>query len=187
MLLTKSCNIDNLLKVEAHEKVVVSWSLNTDNIVSQYELGTASVDERLHAAKLCQEHGYRIRFRIDPGIIYSNWQEGYCDLISKVFSLTKPENITIGMLRLLSGHLTFAAKAYGSRAKKLCNNNLTKGASDGKLRYDVKERIKFYNFLIDAIRNVDKKVSISLCRETPEVWQLFKNRCESKKCNCLVW
>jgi len=187
MLLTKSNNIDNLLSVEPNEHTIVSWSLNPQCIIEQYELGTASLGERIKSAKLCQEHGWRIRFRIDPGILHSDWQAGYADLIRKTLTVTKPENITLGMLRLLPGHLRLAMDAYGNRSRRLCDHKFVKGATDGKLRYPPKERINFYSFLIDMIRSFDKTVSISLCRETHEIWNIFKDRCEPKKCNCVVW
>ena len=187
MLLTKSNNIDNLLAVEPNEHTIVSWSLNAQQIIEQYELGTASLSERIKAAKLCQNKGWRIRFRIDPGILYPDWQAGYVDLIQKMLTDTRPENITLGMLRLLPGHFRLAAEAYGNRARKLYDHKFVKGASDGKLRYPPTQRIKFYTFLIDTIRSFDKNVSISLCRETHEIWNIFKDRCELKKFNCVVW
>lgn len=187
MLLTKSCNIENLLAVEPNDQTVISWSLNSRYAVETFEMGTASLDERIKAAKLCQEHGYRIRFRIDPGILYSNWQAEYADLIRKTLTVTAPENITLGMLRLLPGHLHLAVQAYGNRARKLYTQNFVKGASDGKLRYPPKQCIEFYTFLIDTIRAFNHKVSISLCRETTDIWNIFKERCEPKKCNCVIW
>jgi spore photoproduct lyase len=187
MLLTKSNNIDNLLSLEPNEHTVVSWSLNPQRVIEQYELGTANLDERIKAAKLCQKHGWRIRFRIDPGILYQDWQAGYADLIRKTLTVTAPENITLGMLRLLPGHLCLATQVYGNRARKLLHHNFIRGASDGKLRYPASQRIEFYSFLIDTIRSLDGDVSISLCRETPEIWNIFKERCESKKCNCVIW
>jgi len=187
MLLTKSNNIDNLLAVEPNGQTVVSWSLNSQQVIKTYEIGTASLDERINAAKLCQNHGYRIRFRIDPGILSENWQTGYSNLIRKALTVTQPENITLGMLRLLPGHFHLAKEAYGSRARKLCAHISVKGASDDKLRYPPKQRLQFYSFLIDTIRSYDKNVSISLCRETPDIWNSFKDRCEFKKCNCVIW
>ena len=187
MLLTKSNNIDNLLSMDPNEQTIISWSLNSQQIIETYELGTADLDERIKAAKQCQDHGYRIRIRIDPGIIYPNWQAGYADLIRKTLTLIRPENITLGMLRLLPGHFRLAADTYGSRARKLWDYKFVKGASDGKLRYSPKRRVEFYTFLIDTIRSFDRDVSISLCRETSEIWNIFKDCCEPKKCNCVVW
>ena len=187
MLLTKSSNIDNLLALEPNSQTVVSWSLNSQQMIETHEPGTASLDERLTAARRCQEHGYRIRFRIDPGILYPNWQADYGDLIQKALSITRPENITLGMLRLFSGHFGLAIQAYGNRARHLRDHAFVRGATDRKLRYPAKERIEFYTFLINAIRSFDRNVSISLCRETAEIWDIFKDHCAPRKCNCIIW
>jgi spore photoproduct lyase len=187
MLLTKSNNIDNLLALEPNEHTVISWSLNPQYIIGQYEAGTAGLDERIEAARLCQEKGWRIRIRIDPCILHPAWKTGYSDLIRKTLTAISPENITLGMLRLLPGHFQLAKDAYGKRTQKLLNHKFVRGASDNKLRYLPKYRLEFYTFLIDAIRSFNKDVSIGLCRETPEIWNALKNRCEPKKCNCLVW
>lgn len=187
MLLTKSSNIDNLLKVEPNHKVVVSWSLNPEYIINQYEKGTASLEERIEAARKCQSKGYRIRLRIDPGIYYQDWQNGYSELIKKTLSVIEPENITLGMLRLLPGHFQLARNTYGKNAINLLSSEFIKGASDEKLRYRPETRINFYHFLIDTIRSFSKTVSISLCRETSDILNIFKEHCERKKCNCLIW
>ena len=187
MLLTKSHNIDNLLAIKPNHQTVVSWSLNSRQMIKQHELGTTNLYERIEAARLCQKHGYRIRFRIDPGILYPNWKEGYAELIHKALTVVNPENITLGMLRHLPGHYNLALGAYGERARKLWDHNFIRGASDGKLRYPTKERVEFYTFLIDVIRSFVKDVSISLCRETPEIWSIFKDHCQPQKCNCVVW
>lgn len=187
MLLTKSSNIDNLLLVEPHDHVVVSWSLNADDVINQYEIGTASLTERLEAAQACQRHGYRIRFRIDPGVIYEDWKAGYADMIEKIYDSAAPENLTLGMLRVLPGHSKIAIDAYGKRAAKLFDYELVKGAADGKLRFPPKKRVEFYSFLIDRIRSFDKNVSISLCRETCDVWEPLKYLCLPNKCNCVTW
>ena len=187
MLLTKSSNIDNLLSIEPNEHTVVSWSLNAKEPINLYKSGTATLSERIRAAKLCQDKGWRIRFRIDPGILYQNWQVGYAELIKNTLLQTTPKNITLGMLRLLPGHFRLAMNTYGNRARRLCGHKFVKGAADGKLRYPPKERINFYSFLINMIHSFDKKVSISLCRKTREIWKIFKNRCVPKKCNCVVW
>lgn len=187
MLLTKSSNIDNLLAIEPNNHAVISWSLNSQDIIKKYEHGTANLCQRIKAAQKCQRQGYRIRFRIDPGIIYLNWKVGYADLIEKTMACTKPENITLGMLRFLPGHSRLALEAYKNHSKELFGNHFIKGADDGKLRYSIKQRIEFYDFLIDTIRSFDKNVSISLCRETPEIWNYFKELCEYKKCNCINW
>ena len=187
MLLTKSNNIDNLLTLEPNPQTVVSWSLNSREMIETHELGAATLGQRIEAAKACQDHGYRIRLRIDPGILHANWKTSYADLIQKALTTVNPENITLGMLRLLPGHLRLAQAAYGSRAQTLSRHSFVKGASDGKLRYPPQQRIEFYTFLIDTIRNLNKDVSIGLCRETPDIWNILKSRCKGHECNCVLW
>ena len=187
MLLTKSSNIENLLNVEPNDHTVVSWSLNSRQMIEQHEIGTASLSERIEAARKCQQHGYRIRFRIDPGILHPNWQADYADLIERALTSVKPGNITLGMLRMLPDHFRLAVDAYSNRAQMLLNHNFVRGASDHKLRYPPKKRIEFYTHLIDTIRCFDKDVPVSLCRETPEIWSIFKDRCKAGKCNCVNW
>jgi len=151
----------------------------------QHEFGTASLSERIDAARACQQHGYRIRIRIDPGILHPDWQADYADLVEKTLTIVKPENITLGMLRRLPGHFSLVTGAYGNRARKLLDHNFVRGASDHKLRYPPEQRIEFYAHLIDVIRSFDKDITISLCRETPEIWSIFKDRCRAGKCNCV--
>jgi len=54
-------------------------------------------------------------------------------------------------------------------------------------RYPPEQRIEFYRLLTDAILAHNKHISISLCRETPYVWDHLKSRCDPRKCNCLIW
>jgi spore photoproduct lyase len=187
MLLTKSSNIDGLLNLTPNSQTVLSWSLNTQPMIDSFEVGTASLEQRIHAAKRCQERGYRIRLRIDPGILYPDWQCDYAELIRQSLAVLEPENITLGMLRLLPGHFRLARQAYGPHGARLQNMGLRERASDGKYRYRPEQRVEFYQFLADAILSHNRHMSISLCRETPHIWDHLKNRCDPHKCNCLVW
>jgi spore photoproduct lyase len=187
MLLTKSSNTDGLLSLTPNSQTVISWSLNTQPMIDLYEVGTASLEERIHAAKCCQEHGYRIRLRIDPGILYPDWRRDYTELIRKALAVLEPENITLGMLRLLPGHFRLARQAYGNRGARLQNMGLTERASDFKYRYSPEQRAEFYQFVADAILAHDKHISIGLCRETTYIWDNLKHRCDPHKCNCLIW
>lgn len=180
MMLTKSCNIDNLLKMKPNRKIVVSWSLNPQIVIDNFELGTASLDERLTAAKKCQELGYRIRFRIDPGIFCSDWKTAYANLIQKIFDCTEPENITIGMLRLFKEHINLSKKAYDLKTFE----HLPETANDNKLRYSADSCVEFYRHLIDVIQSYDKKTSIGICRESCDI--LNQLNLKTSVCNCIA-
>jgi spore photoproduct lyase len=187
MLLTKSANVEGLLRVTPNAQTVVSWSLNPQRVIDRYEIGAASLEERINAARRCQERGYRIRLRIDPGILHDGWQSDYADLVRRSLAVLGPENITLGMLRLLPGHLALAQQAYGGRGGALREAGLSERASDGKLRYPFKQRLEFYRFLIDVIRAFHERPPIGLCRETPDIWNSLNHQCDPCQCNCLIW
>jgi hypothetical protein len=91
------------------------------------------------------------------------------------------------MLRLVPGHASLAKQAYGSRGAELQTTGLCEKASDGKLRYPARRRIEFYRSLIDVIRSFARRSPISLCRETPDIWNELSHLCDPGRCNCLVW
>ncbi|MGE5294469.1 MAG: hypothetical protein ACM3VT_06535 [Solirubrobacterales bacterium] len=99
----------------------------------------------------------------------------------------KPENITLGMLRLVPGHLSLARQACANHGASLRDASLSEKASDGKLRYPAPRRVEFYRFLIGVIRSFEAHPSISLCRETPDVWNELNHLCDPGRCNCLAW
>jgi len=187
MLLTKSANVEGLLRCTPNPQVVVSWSLNTQRAIDLYEIGTADLGERIEAARRCQQHGYRIRLRIDPGILHERWQANYADLLRTALTVLEPENITLGMLRLVPGHLRLARQIYGGRAEGLSKAGLIDRASDGKLRYPFHRRVEFYRFMIDGIGRLKPRMSIGLCRETTGISRELNHCCVPNQCNCLAW
>ena len=86
-------NIDNLLDIEPNDHTVVSWSLNSQRMIEQHEVGAVGLSERIDAARKCQQHGYRIRFRIDPGILYPSWQVDYADLIKRALTIVMQRTV----------------------------------------------------------------------------------------------
>lgn len=117
LCLTKSNNVDHIPEPnsELSDSVIYSWSINPESVVQRYEPNTASSGERLEAAKILKNLGYKIRFRIDPilpvrfmeiishGNPYSLTDidlEDYFKLIDQ-FSKIEPEMITFGTFRAL--------------------------------------------------------------------------------------
>ena len=182
MLLSKSDCVDSLLGLEHANHTVVSWSLNPQPVIERYEAGAASLEARLKAAHRVASEGYPIRFRIDPGILIPDWRKHYADLVDVIFNHgLQPENITLGMLRLLPGHYAVTRKAYGI---DLHDAGVLEGVhGDGKLRYPAAERVAFYQHIIDCVRTRSPQTPVSLCRETREVMNALRPHL-SPRCNC---
>ena len=76
-LKTKSDCVDSLLDLDSKGRVVVAWSMNPQPVIDADEHGTATLSERLSAARRCQEAGYRLGFHFDPMIEYPGWEADY--------------------------------------------------------------------------------------------------------------
>lgn len=83
---TKFADIDSLLQVPHHRHTEIRFSLNTQTIIGQYEKGTASLEERIEAARKTSEAKYPLGFLIAPIITYDNWKEEYREVIQELAS-----------------------------------------------------------------------------------------------------
>lgn len=172
---TKSDQVDQFLNEEHAGNVVVSWSINPSFICDTEEHGTASLTERLEAAKKCKEKGFQIAFHIDPMIWYPQWKEGYKDLVDQICSRFSPEDmpyISIGALRFQPEQKSFMRERFGM--KSWVNRAEMFPSGQGKLRYDQQVREEMFRFLKSEFKQrqaKDKKQwRLFLCMETPETW-----------------
>jgi DNA repair photolyase len=157
-----------LAGLEATPSVIVSFSVNASDAAAAHETGAPPVLERLAAARMLKNAGWRIRIRIDPMIA----GHSYADLAALVGGLA-PERVTLGSLRadrnLLSrGNGVFAA--LEPPAEK-----------DGLARYAFADRVRMYREAIDALAG---RSVAGLCEETAEAWAAAGLDPESKTCNC---
>lgn len=114
-LKTKSDTVAPILNLKHKEKTVVSWSMNPQEIVEREEFKTASVVERLNAAKQCLEAGYKIGFHLDPIIHHENWGKNYADLLEQILETIPLEKIawmSLGILRFPKRQQTIMKKRF---------------------------------------------------------------------------
>ncbi|MDO8141836.1 MAG: hypothetical protein Q6358_10095 [Candidatus Brocadiales bacterium] len=183
LFLTKSDNIDSLLNLEHNNKIIISFSVNTDTVHQQLEHRTPSPEARLTAARKLQDHGYEIRLRIDPIILYSTWERDYPELIEKIFNYIKPERITMGEYRPSKGLTTHISSRFPESSLLKVTSGLI---SDGtKLRYPEEYRLAMFRTIINAIRKHDKNVNIALCKEDVNIWKDLDMPINGLYCNCL--
>jgi len=62
-LKTKTVNIENILEHKPPENIVVAWSLNSHKIAHAEEMGAPSVHDRIQAARIATQAGYRVKLR----------------------------------------------------------------------------------------------------------------------------
>ncbi len=170
-LKTKSDEVEGLLDLDPKGRVVVSWSMNPQRVIDAYERLTASFEERLSAARRCQEAGYKLGFHFDPMIEYAGWEEDYRAMVERIFSVVDHRRIawiSMGVLRNTSGlkqiiRERFPTTRLLSGEQVLC--------PDGKMRYFQPLRVRMYREMLGSIRSFSPTVFVYLCMESREVWE----------------
>lgn len=178
-LKTKTDNIANLKKADPKDRVMVSWSMNTEIIQNTEEFKTATLDERIRAAAQVQDWGYLAGFHFDPLIYHDGWEEGYAKVIQKIFSAVDASRIgwiSLGALRFMPSLKKIAQKRFPST--RIFTGEFVRGL-DGKSRYFKTIRKRLYTGVRDLIRSYCPEVPIYLCMESPELWSGLKEKITS--------
>ena len=180
-LKTKSDCVEGLLRLDPKGRVVVSWSMNPQKVIDEDEHLTASFDERLVAARRCQEAGYRLGFHFDPMIEYPGWEEDYQGMIGRIFALVDHRRvawISMGVLRQTPSLKRIMRQRFPS-TRLLSGEQVL--CPDGKMRYFQPLRVRMYRKVLRWIREASPTVFVYLCMESKEVWKQvfgFSPSCE---------
>jgi len=178
LFVTKSDRVKNLLSMEPHDQVIVSFSLNAIPVAERWEKGAPKVLDRIEAAKKLSKENYEIRIRIDPIVPIENWQICYRELVDLIFLNFIPERITLGSLRGLQSTLN------GTKDKSW--KIYLKETSGWGKKVDFTTRLKMYLDIMSYLKKKYNYDRISLCKETKAIWQKLGMDYRKIKCNC-VW
>lgn len=168
---SKSNFVDQFLDLGPQKNVVVSWSINPQEIISAEEHGTASLTERLLAAQKCLQSGFSIAFHVDPMIWHPNWKENYSHLAQRIKDLFRPDQVSVislGTLRFQAEQRFIMKERFGLRSwVTQAEMHLSEG---GKLRYDHRLRQEMLSHMLGEFKNSSPDWRIFFCMETPETW-----------------
>jgi len=167
---TKSSNVDHLLDIREKGSTVLAWSVNTQRNIDHHEPGSASLAERIGAAKKACDAGYYIAFHFDPVILYDGWENEYREVLELILSEIDNRKI----LWISMGGVRFT-KEYKDVVKRLNLNSefiLQENVrcADGKIRYFKPVRRKIYELFRDTLRNNSAPPFLYMCMESPEMW-----------------
>jgi spore photoproduct lyase len=168
---TKSDKVDQFLDVEHGGNVIVSWSVNPQNIVEREEHGTASLEARLAAARKCADRGFQISFHIDPMIWHPGWQESYANLVDAITARFTPAQVpvmSVGALRFQPEQKAMMRERFGMNSYVTTAETFI--GRDGKQRYDAHLRQEMFRLVMDRFKAHNPNWRIFMCMETPETW-----------------
>lgn len=167
MLYTKSNNLDYLPGADKHKgHTIVCWTLSSDDVSRNYEIGASSLEQRIESARKCKEKGYQVRFRFSPIIPVKGWKESYRKMIKKMFSKVRPEVICLEMLCHMN-----------RKQQKELFPDLelpVKWMPNEYELFSAGKRKQVYEFLIKEISKYDTLVKIAPCLETGKLWRKLR-------------
>jgi spore photoproduct lyase len=171
-LKTKSGAVGNLEGLDHNGRTIVAWSLNSPIIMRKEEIRSATLDERLDAARYCSDLGYKLAFHFDPIIDHSGWEVGYAETIERLYGKIPAESIvwiSLGALRFIP-----SLKEIGLRRFPQSNiyyQEFIEGL-DNKARYFRPNRVRLYKFIYDCLKlKASEKTCIYFCMESDEIWK----------------
>ncbi|MFH2138618.1 MAG: radical SAM protein [Candidatus Omnitrophota bacterium] len=168
-LKTKSNNIANILKCQGRKNIIISWSLNPQEIIDSEEKCVASLSERLEAARQVKEKGFSLSFHFDPIIYSDNWASLYKEVIRELYAALDPEFKWISL-----GTLRGTRKLKNAAEQRFPDNAIWYGelllGKDKKLRYPKFMRKSIYKYMVEWIRQFDSSTPLYLCMEDQDCW-----------------
>ena len=168
---TKSNNIRYFLENQAPPNVVCSWSLNTKTIIRNEEHFTASLEQRIEAARQLADRGVKVAFHFHPMVYYDGWQQEYPELAERLLALFLPEQvlfISMGSITMISPAIK-KIRELGQFSKILQMEMVPD--PHGKLTYPDETKIKMFKTMHRALAGWHKKVFMYLCMEKASIWR----------------
>jgi len=164
---------DQVETVIAHpvSHAVISWSVNPPDLIAGQEFHTASLNERLDASALCQDHGFLTGYHFDPIIFTEGWEKMYEAVVDAIFSRVDGSRIawiSLGSLRFPPSMKYHLQKRFP--AGMIGFQEMVRGM-DGKFRYPRPLRTAMFRRIYRRIREHDAGVFVYFCMEPPWVWR----------------
>ncbi|MBM4044281.1 MAG: hypothetical protein FJ279_04140 [Planctomycetes bacterium] len=194
ILFSKSDNVDFLLNLDHKGHTIMLWTLTTPLVSRRIEKGTPTTEERLAAARKCQQAGYPVRFKFKPIIPVANWRQEATDMLEKLFAAVQPDNLSMEMLFWYGDTVAqvkemFDMSLFDPELIKLMEKREADGlVTDQMHPFPDEFRAEVYGHYIDEIRRISPDCRVSLCAETKAMWDILGPKLRmtgnSFVCNC---
>jgi len=168
---TKSKNISYFLQNKVPKNIVCSFSLNTETIVINEEHFTASLIERIEAARQLVDQGIKVAFHFHPMVYYDKWEKEYSEIAQSLVKKFSTDDV----LFLSFGSVTLI-KPVIQKIRNLGNPTKTHQIDlvqdpHGKLTYRDEVKIEMFSKMYQNFNAWHNKVFIYLCMEKAEIWE----------------
>ena len=167
---SKSKNIRYLLDREIPRNVICTWSLNTQSVIEHEEHLTASLNDRLDAARKVADKGIIVGFHFHPMMYYDNWRREYARIFEQLqerFDADEVAMVSFGTLTFIKPVIQ-QIRRRGLKSKILQMPLVDAG---GKLSYPLETKLEMFTFAYESLHSWQERVFFYLCMESPELWK----------------
>ena len=188
----KCAQVDWMLDLDHNGKTITTFSVSPVTQARLIEKNSDSSAARIEAMRKLQQAGYIVRARFAPIVPLKNWRQEYHDMIQALFSQVDPDVLSIDTIQRMS-----AKTVHRSMDVSLWDPSFAEAMDMAAIEMDGKyfgplpheKRLEVYRFIIDEVRQVNKRIPIGLCLESYEMWQELDSelggmRPERYMCNC---
>ncbi|MDH3688366.1 MAG: radical SAM protein [Gammaproteobacteria bacterium] len=167
---TKSKNVSYFLKHEVPKNIICTWSLNTPTIITHEEHLTASLEDRLGAARKVADRGILVGFHFHPMVYYDDWKQDYPAIFETIQKRFDPLEVALVSL----GTLTFTKPVIRQiRTRQFKSKILQMPLVDanGKLSYPKETKLEMFRHAYNCLQRWHNEVFFYLCMENHRLWK----------------
>jgi len=166
---TKSKNINYFLNNPIPKNIICTWSLNPDVIIENEEHHTASLDERIKAARVLSDRGILVGFHLHPIIYYEGYERDYRVMATKLINTFSSNEIAM----ISMGTLTFTKPVLKEIRKKSIYTKILQmklEESSGKFSYPEEVKLEMFKCVYQSFSPWHNSVFFYLCMEQKSYW-----------------
>lgn len=167
---TKSNNIQYFLDNDVPNNIICTWSLNTQTIIDNEEHLTASLDERITAARNLADKGVLVGFHFHPIVQYKNYLNDYKEVYDRLQRDFIPEEVVLVSM----GTLTFikpVIKQLRQREMKTKILQMPFETINGKQSYSIETKKEMFKHCYNSFSSWHGKVYFYMCMEAHSLWK----------------
>lgn len=169
-LKTKSNNIKYLLKNQIPKNIIVTFSLNTPTIIKNEEHLSATLSQRIEAAKALNSKNILVGFHFHPMIRYENYLKEYDEIFKSLTDEFDPSLVALVSFGTLTFIKPVIKKIHARKLQsKILQMPLTKAS--GKLSYPLEIKKEMFSFAYKSFEKWHNKVFFYMCMEDISLWQ----------------
>ncbi|NUO84324.1 hypothetical protein HUU05_29980, partial [candidate division KSB1 bacterium] len=168
---TKSDNIGYFLERQPPKNLVCSWSLNSPAIIANEEHFTASLAQRIAAARTVADRGIKVAFHFHPLVYYQGWRTDYPAIATTLIARFQPEEV----LFVSFGSVTLIKPVIQKMRELGHPTKITQAQlvadPHGKLTYTDEIKIALFKKMFEAFAPWHERVFMYLCMEKAAIWE----------------